>query len=453
MSQKEIPIELGTKNIRKLLMQYALPAIIAMTASSLYNIIDSVFIGHGVGPLAISALALSFPLMNLSAAFGTLIGVGAATLTSVRLGQKDYKTAKILLGNAVVMNVITGIGFTVIGLIFLNPILIFFGASSQTLHYAHDFMFVILLGNVFTHIYFGLNALLRSSGSPDKAMYATIGTVIINICLNPFFIFGLHLGIIGSALATVISQITMLSWEVYLLCNKNHYIHFQRGIYRLHKRIVIESLSIGMSPFLMNVAACLIVILINNGLKNFGGDLAIGAYGIVNRVSFVFIMIIMGFNQGMQPIAGYNYGAKLYPRVIQVLKITIYCATLVSLIGFLLCEIFPYAVSAAFTTDSELIRLSVQGLRITMVTMPIVGFYMVTTNFFQSIGKANKSIFLSLTRQVIFLIPGLLIWPVFYGLNGIWISIPFSDLLATITSLFMLLRQISQFKKIEHTVA
>lgn len=447
MAQTRIPTALGTEGIGKLLMQYALPAIIAMTAASLYNIIDSIFIGHGVGPLALSGLGITFPLMNLTTAFGTLVGVGASTLMSVRLGQKDYESARIILGNVITMNFILGISLTVLGLIFLDPILIFFGASSRTLPYAHSFMSVLLCGNLVTHMYFGMNALLRSSGFPKKAMYATIGSVLINIVLNPFFIFGLKLGIRGSALATVISQVTMMCWQIGIFSNKNNFIHFQKGIYRLRKRLVIDSLSIGMSPFLMNLASCLIVVLINQGLMKYGGDLAIGAYSNVNRIMFIFVMVVIGLNQGMQPIAGYNFGAKFYPRVTKVLKITMICATVVTTTGFVIGEFFPNAVASVFTTDSELIKQTVNGMRITMCMFPIIGFQMVASNFFQSIGMAKKAIFLSLTRQLIFLLPSLLICPHFFGLNGVWMSMPIADATATFTSVTMLVIQFRSFKR------
>lgn len=449
MKQKRIPTELGTERIGKLLMNYATPAIIAMTASSLYNIIDSIFIGHGVGPLAISGLALTFPLMNLVAAFGSFVGVGSATLTSVRLGQKDYGSANIILGNCFTLNMIFGLTLTILGLIFLRPILLFFGASSHTLPYAYDFMFIILMGNLVTCLYFGLNAMLRASGAPEKAMYATIGTVLINIVLNPLFIFGLHFGIRGSALATVISQLTALCWQLSYFRNKNNFIHFKKGTFKLQKQIIRDTLSIGLSPFLMNLASCLIIILINKGLNKFGGDMAIGAFGIVNRYVFVFVMIVFGFNQGMQPIAGYNFGAKLYGRVNQVLKLTIICATVVTTIGFVLAELFPETIVKAFTTDADLIKQAALGMRIVMVTFPIIGFQMVTSNFFQSIGMAKKAIFLSLTRQMIFLVPAIIILPFFWQLDGIWWSMPFSDLFATVTSLTMLYLQFRQFKRLE----
>ena len=397
---KGAAMELGTERIRKLLVQYAVPAIIAMTASSLYNMVDSIFIGHGVGALAISGLALTFPLMNLAAAFGSLVGVGAATLVSMRLGQRDYETAQRILGNVVVLNLIIGISFGLLTLVFLDPILYFFGASDATIGYAREYMSVILWGNVVTHMYLGLNAVLRAAGHPRKAMYATILTVTINAILDPLFIFGFGWGIRGAAIATVLAQILALVWQFRIFSDRNELLHFRRGIYRLKGKIVRNVLAIGMSPFLMNLAACFIVILINKGLKEYGGDLNIGAYGIVNRLGFFFVMIVMGINQGMQPIAGYNYGARQFDRVDRVLKLTIIGATCVTTLGFLIGELAPRLAVSVFTDDPELVRLSAEGMRIVFFCFPIIGFQMVTTNFFQSIGMAGKAIFLSLSRQL-----------------------------------------------------
>ena len=341
--------ELGTERIRKLLVQYAVPAIIAMTDSSLYNMVDSIFIGLGVGPMAISGLALTFPLMNLAAAFGSLVGVGAASLISMRLGQKDYESAQHILGNVVVLNLIIGISFGGVTLVFLDPILRFFGASDATLGYAHDYMSIILLGNIVTHTYLGLNSVLRASGHPRKSMYATINTVVINAALDPLFIYGFGWGIRGAAIATVLAQAVSLGWQFRLLSDPGQLLHLHRGIYRLRRRIIREILSIGMSPFLMNVTACFIVILINKGLKEHGGDLMIGAYGIVNRLGFFFVMIVMGLNQGMQPIAGYNFGARQFDRLMQVLRMTIIGAVCVTTSGFLLGELAPrWAVASAW---------------------------------------------------------------------------------------------------------
>lgn len=446
MTGQKTPTALGTESIGKLLMQYAVPAIIAMTASSLYNMVDSIFIGHGVGTMAISGLALTFPLMNLAAAFGSLVGVGAATLISVRLGQRDYDTAQRVLGNVVVLNVLLGVAFTVVVLAFLDPILYFFGGSDQTIGYARDYMQIILLGNAVTHLYLGLNAVLRSSGHPQKAMYATIATVVINTILDPVFIYGFGWGIRGAAIATIVAQIISLLWQFRLFSNKDELLHFHRGIFRLKRKIVLDSLAIGMSPFLMNLAACFIVILINQGLKRHGGDLAIGAFGIVNRLVFIVVMIVMGLNQGMQPIAGYNFGARRYDRVNRVLKLTIVYATCVTTFGFLVGMLMPDVVVSIFTSDQELIDLSARGLRIVVMFFPIIGFQMVTANFFQSIGMASKAIFLSLTRQMVVLLPCLLILPRFYGTAGVWYSMPVSDLIASLIAAAMLVWQFRKFK-------
>ncbi len=447
MSQKSAPTALGTESIRKLLMQYAGPAIIAMTASSLYNMVDSIFIGQGVGPLAISGLAITFPVMNLSAAFGAMVGVGASTLLSVRLGQKDYTTAQDILGNVITLNTIIGVIFGALMLLFIDPILYFFGASDATISYARDYMVIILLGNVITHMYLGLNAMLRSAGHPQKAMYATIGTVIINTILDPLFIYTFGMGIQGAAIATILAQTIALCWQLKIFSNKDELIHLRRGTFKLKRKIVTNSLAIGMAPFLMNLCACFVVILINKGLQKHGGDLAIGAYGIANRIVFFFVMIVMGFNQGMQPIAGYNYGARQFDRVTRVLRLTIYAATIVTTTAFLVGEFAPELLARAFTTDDELIRQGANGIRYLVAIFPIVGFQMVTVNFFQSIGKAKISIFLSLTRQLLFLMPFLLVLPHFLGQKGVWMSMPLSDLLSSIVAAWMLYRQFQLFKK------
>ena len=446
MAGQKTPTALGTESIGKLLMQYAVPAIIAMTASSLYNMVDSIFIGHGVGTMAISGLALTFPLMNLAAAFGSLVGVGASTLISVKLGQRDYDTAQRVLGNVFVLNILLGLAFTLVVMAFLDPILYFFGGSDQTVGYARDYMQIILLGNAVTHLYLGLNAVLRSSGHPQKAMYATIATVVINTVLDPVFIYGFGWGIRGAAIATIVAQVISLAWQFKLFSNKEELLHFHRGIFRLKRKIVFDSLAIGMSPFLMNLAACFIVILINQGLKEYGGDLAIGAFGSVNRLVFIVVMIVMGLNQGMQPIAGYNFGAKLYERVNKVLKLTIIYATVVTTFGFLVGMLVPDLVVGIFTSDAELIDISARGLRIVVMFFPIIGFQMVTSNFFQSIGMAGKAIFLSLTRQMLILLPCLLILPRFFGVAGVWYSMPVSDVLASLIALVMLVMQFRKFK-------
>ena len=440
------PLVLGTEKIGKLLMQYAIPAIIAMTASSLYNMVDSIFIGHGVGPLAIAGLAITFPFMNLAAAFGSLVGVGASTLVAIKLGQKDKESATHVLGNVVMLNGIIGLVFMTVALLFLDPILLFFGASPDTLPYAREYMQVILAGNLVTHIYMGLNEVLRASGYPQKAMAATLTAVIVNCGLDALFILGFGWGIRGAALATIAAQVIALGFEIHHFSRKKSFLHFQRGIFGLKRQIVGGMLAIGLSPFLMNLCACFVVILINKSLKTDGGDLAIGAYGIVNRIVFLFIMIVMGFNQGMQPIAGYNFGARQFDRLIQVLKYTTLCAITVTTLGFLICQIFPRTIIRMFTGDSDLIDIAEHGMRLILLFFPLVGFQMVSSSFFQSIGMAGKAIFLSLTRQLIFLLPCLLILPHYWGTDGVWGSIPVADFIASITTGLMLGWQLKKFK-------
>jgi len=344
------------------------------------------------------------------------------------------------------LNLILGISYTIVILTFLDPILLFFGASTDTLPYAHSYMLYISIGNIVTHTYLGLNALLRSIGKPQKSMYATISTVIINAVLTPVFIYVFKMGIKGAAIATVLSQAIMLMWQIKLFSNKQSFIHLQKGIYRLKKKIVLDSLAIGLSPFLMNSVACIIVIILNHSLIKQGGDLAVGAYGIINRVLFLFVMVVIGLNQGMQPIAGYNYGARQYHRVTQVLKYTILLATIVMTIGFIFGEFFPETIAFLFTKDEALTRLVVEGMRIVLCVFPINGFQIVTSNFFQSIGMAKKAIFLSLTRQIIFLLPFLLIFPYFWGLKGVWLSMPAADVMSSLFSAGMLFTQFRKFK-------
>ncbi len=439
--------ELGIAPVHKLLFKYAMPAIIAMTATSLYNIVDSIYIGHGCGALAFGALTVAKPFMDICAAFGSLVGVGASSLLAIYLGEKDYDRANRVLGNVIVMNVILSAVVMAAGLIWLDPILMAFGASEATLGYAHDYMEIILYGNILTHIYFGLNAMLRSSGHPRFSMAATIVAVVVNIILDPLFIFGMEMGVRGAALATVISQAVAVVWQLTKFTNKNELVRFHRGIWRLNRHITSRALAIGMSPFLYNIAHCFVVIIINNQLKTFGGDMAIASYGVINRLTFVFAMMVMGLNQGMQPIAGYNYGAKQYDRVLKSFYLTCAYATGVMGIVFFLGERCPMVVTKMFTHDPELIAQTIKPMRIICSSMLIIGFQMVTGNLFTSIGKAGKAIFLSLTRQVIYLIPLTLLLPLAFTepLDGVWWSIPISDTLSAITAVIVLL---SSYKKL-----
>lgn len=444
---KKAALELGTKPVGKLLMQYAIPAIIAMTASSLYNMVDSIFIGQGVGPLAISGLAITFPLMNLSAAFGAAVGVGASTFISVKLGQKDYDTAKHILGNTMTLNLIMGLGVGLVCLLFLDPILRFFGASDQTIPYARDYMVIILLGNVITHMYFGLNAVLRAAGKPKHAMSATIFTVVLNTLLDPLFIYTFGLGIKGAAYATVLAQSLALIWQLYTFSRPKELLHFKRGTFRLQSSIIRNIIAIGLSPFSMNVCACIVVILINNSMVHYGSDLAVGAYGIANKVAFIFVMINMGVNQGMQPIAGYNYGAMRYDRLMKVVKYSIIAATAIMTTGFIIAMTIPGTCARLFTTDPTLIDLSAKGIRYIMVAFPVVGYQMVVSNFFQSIGKAKISIVLSLSRQLLILLPLLLVLPTMFGINGVWVSMPVSDTLSAFMAAWIMIVYMRKFKK------
>jgi putative MATE family efflux protein len=427
MDNKQAALELGIKPVGQLLMQYALPAIVAMTASSLYNIIDRAMIGQVVGPEAIAGLGITFPLMNLGAAFGAAVGVGASTCISVKLGQRDYKTAENLLGNTVTLNLIVGFLFMAICLLFLNPILRFFGASDATLPYAREFMVVILLGNMVTHMYFGMNAVLRAAGKPRQAMYATLFTVGMNIVLVVAFVWWLRWGIRGAALATITSQSLALCWQMKQFSNQKELLHLKRGIYKLKATLVRNIIAIGISPFLMNATACVVVIFMNNQFVRYGGDMAVGAYSIANSIAMVFFMFVMGMIQGMQPIVGYNYGAEHYDRMFRCLWITIAVATGILLVGWTLSMAFPNEIARIFTTDASLIALAGRGIRLNMLVFFVVGSQAVITNFFQCIGKVKISIFLSLSRQLILLIPMAYVLPFFIGLDGVWYSMALSD--------------------------
>ena len=447
MDNTKAALELGTKPVGKLLFQYAMPAILAMTASSLFNTADCIFIGQGVGPLAISGLALTFPFMNLSAAFGAAIGVGASTYISVKLGQKDYETAERILGNTVTLNIIIGLVFGSISLLFLDPILYFFGASDQTLPYARDYMIRILLFNVFTHSYFGMNGVLRAAGKPRQAMYATMMAVGLNIVLDPIFIYIFHMGIAGAATATVTSQIVALIWEMKFFLDKRELLHLKKGIYKLQKTIVANIIGIGLSPFSMNACACLVVIFINRSLMQYGGDLAVGAYGISNKVAFIFLMVNMGVNQGMQPIAGYNYGALLFDRLNKVVNLAMLVGTIITTVGFVIGELFPYQCARLFTSDPTLLDLSVGGIRIMLAAFPLIGSQMVITNFFQSIGMAKISIFLSLSRQLLFLVPCLIFLPPLWGVDGVWWAMPIADCIAFVVAWWLIIVYMRKFKR------
>ena len=451
-AQGKAPVELETKKISTLLKEYAVPGIIAMTASSLYNMVDSIYIGHikDVGALAISGLAVTFPVMNLGTAIGTLVGVGASTLTSMLLGQKNYVTANKVLPNVVTLNVVLGALFSVLVLAFLKPVLYFFGASDAIYPFARDYMVIILAGFIISHLYFGLNALIRATGNPRLAMGLTLFTVISNAVLDPLFIFVLGLGVKGAAIATVLCQTISLIYSLVYFSSGKNVIHFGRRIFGFSAKIARTSLGIGLGPFLMNAAACLVSMFINQQLRKYGGDLAIGAYGIINRVSFLFLMVVMGINQGMQPIASYNFGAGKGSRVKEVYWLSVFWATLVTTAGFFVFELFPGAAVSMFTNDAELKGLAVHGMRLMNFTFPIIGFQIISTNLFQCLGMVRKSVFLSLSRQLIFLLPALYLLPLAFDIEGVWLSYPVSDVLAFTCTVILVIRLIRQLERSEN---
>lgn len=453
MSRQDSPLSLGTDSLSSLLWRYAMPAIIAQVSSSLYNIIDSIFVGQGVGPLAISGLALTMPVMNLSAAFGAMVGVGSSALTSIRLGQGNKRAAELILGNVVLLNVVMGVAFMALGLIYLDDLLYMFGASDESIPYAREFMRVILIGNVITHLYLGLNNQLRVTGYPQKAMHTMLLSVVLNLMLCPLFIFVFKWGIAGSAWATVIAQTVALGWQLHHFSRKQNFLSFRRDSFRFNWDIVRGTLSIGMAPFIMQCCACVVVIFVNNTMQDYGGDLAIGAYGIVNRVAFLFTMVVMGLNHGMQPIVGYNYGAKNYERVRRILFMTIGWATLVTTVGFLVCQLFPEYVVRLFAKEdgsgdaTQLIALASHGLQAILIAFPIVGFSIVVGNFFQYIGKAKRAILLSMTRQMLFILPLLVVLPPKWGQDGVWYSIPIADTMAMVLALGLLIYQLRKLRR------
>lgn len=446
------PTILGTRPIGRLLVQYSVPAVIASVVTSLYNIIDSIFIGRGVGAMAIAGLAITFPLMNLVIAFCMLIAVGGATITSIFMGQKNIARASEVINNVLTLCLVHSLIFGGLTLIFLDPILLFFGATAETLPYAREFMQVILAGTPIAYVFIGLNNLMRATGYPAKAMVSALLSVGVNIALCPVFIFVLGWGIRGAALATVCGQLAAFTWVLCHFMSKNSYIHFRRERSWLSGAIVRRIYAIGMSPFLMNVCACVVVVFLNRALLDCAGtdgNLAVGAYGIINRTTMFFVMIVFGVTQGMQPILGFNYGAGKWERVKQTLRKGIFIGVCITTTGWVVTELFPDTISGFFTVDRQLVDIARNGFRVYFICFPVVGCQIIITNFFQSIGKPKLSIFLSLTRQLLFLIPFLLILPAFFGIDGVWASMAASDFLAfvvaVITFIIMMRRQNRKF--------
>ena len=467
---KSATLSLGTDNIGKLLFNYATPAIIAMASSSLYHLIDSAFVGHGVGGAAIAGMAVTMPIMNIGSAFGAMVGVGAGARISLRLGEGNKAAAEKTLCNAVILNII--IGFTIMALMltFLDPILLLFSggrASAETLEYARDFMRIILLGNVTMHLYLGLNDMIRASGNPRKSMAIMLTSVAVNLMLNPLFIFKFGWGIQGSAAATVISQFIAFLIALSHFCSKKSFLRFKREAFHFDWKIVGNILSIGLAPFLMNICASTVAAFVNTAMLRYGGtgihdivtrehgaaDLYVGAYGIVNRVALLFVMVVQGLNQGMQPIVGYNYGAKNYDRVRKAVFLTIGCGVAIATLGFVLGETIPHIIARGFVDSAKggneqlLVDIASQGLRLVLVMFPLVGFQIVVGGFFQYIGKAPLAIFVSLTRQLLFLLPMLWILPRSLGAYGVWISMPIADTASIILATILFVWQIRKIGK------
>ena len=465
-------LSLGTDNIGKLLFNYATPAIIAMASSSLYHLIDSAFVGHGVGGAAIAGMAITMPIMNIGAAFGAMVGVGAGARISLRLGEGNKAAAEKTLCNAVILNIIIGLSIMVFMLTFLDEILVLFSggkASAETLAYAKDFMKIILLGNVTMHLYLGMNDMIRSSGNPRKSMAIMLTSVAVNLMLNPLFIFVFKWGIQGSAAATVIAQFVSFTIALSHFCSKRSFLHFKREAFYFDWKIVGNILSIGLAPFLMNICASAVVAFVNTAMLNYGGtgihdivpremgaaDLYVGAYGIVNRIVLLFIMVVMGLNQGMQPIVGYNYGAKNFARVRKVVYMTICCGVVIATLGFILGESIPHIIARAFVDSSQggddklIVDAATQGMRLVLTVFPLVGFQIVVGGFFQYIGKAPLAIFVSLTRQLLFLLPLLWFLPRQLGAYGVWISMPIADTASILLAVILFVRQIRKIKQME----
>ncbi len=471
---KSVTQSLGTDNIGKLLFNYATPAIIAMASSSLYHLVDSAFVGHGVGGAAIAGMAVTMPIMNIGAAFGAMVGIGAGARISLRLGEGNKAAAEKTLCNAVILNIIIGFTIMVLMLTFLDEILVLFSggkASAETLEYARQFMSIILYGNITQHLYLGLNDMIRASGNPRKSMTIMLTSVAINLVLNPLFIFVFHWGIQGSAAATVISQFVCFLIALSHFCSKKSFLRFKKEAFHFDWKIVGNILSIGLAPFLMNICASMVAAFVNTAMLQYGGlgthdivtreqgaaDIYVGAYGIVNRVALLFIMVIQGLNQGMQPIVGYNYGAKNYDRVRKAVFMTIGCGVTIATLGFVIGESVPHLVARAFVDSTKgvneqlMVDAASQGMRLILTMFPLVGFQIVVGGFFQYIGKAPLAIFISLTRQLLFLIPLLWTLPRQLGAYGVWISMPIADTASIVLATILFVWQMRKIRAMQMT--
>ncbi len=435
--------ELGQTPVGRLLWRYFVPAITGVLTNALYNVVNRIYIGRGVGSLALAGLSVTFPIMIIAMAFGMLVGMGAAALVSIRLGQRNKPEAEKILGNAFMLSLLISLGVTVLGLLARDPILALFGASPETLVYARQYITIVLWGNIFQGTGFGLNNLIRAEGNARTAMYTMLVGAVCNALLDPLFIFVFKMGVAGAAVATVISMAISSVWVLLHFTGGSSLLRLRPENMRLDRSIVLGIMSIGMAPFAMQLAGSVINALFNIQLIKYGGDVAVGAMGIINGVAMMVVFCVIAINMAAQPIIGYNYGARQYPRVRRTLKIAIVAATAFTTAGFLAVELFPGAIIGLFNrSDPGLLRIGVPGMRVLLAAFPVVGFQVVSSNFFQAIGKARISMFLNLLRQVIVLIPMVLILPPLLGIDGVWLSGPIADLAAAAITAVMISREL-----------
>ena len=438
----EITWRLENEKISRLLLHYAIPAVIGTMVNALYNIVDRIFIGQGVGPLAMAGLTLTFPILLFLQAFGMLVGAGAATRVSIHLGRKANDMAEKVLGNAFTLTFLITIVTVVPCMIWMEDLLLAFGGSEQTIPYAKDYLNIVVPGTILTSLSFGFNAVMRASGYPKKAMFTMLIGAVANVILDPIFIFWLDMGIKGAAVATIISMLLCTLFVMNHFVQKDSIVRFHRGTFRLERHVVWNILTIGVSPFAMQLAGSLVVVIQNYALKQHGGDLALGANGIISSVGMLLVMLVIGIAQGMQPIVGYNFGAKKYDRVQETLRLVIIAATIIMGIGCFCSVVFPKLIARAFTNDPALLDVTANGLLVFIV----VGSQISISQFFQSIGIAWKAMFLSLSRQVLFLIPAMLLFSRFCGLDGVWYAAPFSDFIAAVTAWLFLWYHVKNMK-------
>lgn len=444
---------LGEENVGKLLLKFSIPAITGMLVNALYNIVDRIFVGNGVGALAISGIVIAFPIMNIIMAFGMLVGNGTSSLISIRLGQKRKEDAEQILGNAFVLTIILAVLLSIFGLVFLDQILVKFGARGEVLEYAREYTRIVLIGVIFQNLAFSMNHSIRASGSPKIAMFSMLIGAILNTILDPIFIYVFHMGVAGAAIATVISQTVSSAWVVSFFLREKGTLRLYVKNMKLKKHVVLSIFSIGVSPFSMQLAASVITIILNSSLLRFGGDIAVAAMGVINSITMLILMPMFGINQGAQPIIGFNYGAKKYDRVKHTLKLAILFATSISTLGFIMVELFPsFLISLFGKNNAQLIDIGSHGIRIFLSMLPIVALQIVSANYFQAVGKPNHSMFLSLSRQVIILMPLLFILPPIFKLNGVWLAGPASDVISSIIAAIFLYREMKHLDRLHVNV-